>query len=142
MAAFLTGALENAKNDLEAADKELATTVVNESDPAYRQLKRNAKAKEEIYISLLKEAEQSKIRQTVESMDLQVVTPANLPEAPMPSKTKLYMVVGIKITVLRLLIETICFFSLYLTVIFFTQRDMVLKCYVVLVKKIRSNNGE
>ncbi len=94
MTAFLTGALENAKNELEKADKELATTAVNESDPDYRQLKRNAKAKEEIYISLLKEAEQSKIRQTTESMDLQVVTPANLPDAPMPGKTKLYMVVG------------------------------------------------
>ncbi len=94
MANFLTGAVEKAKSDLENVDKELAATAVNENDPAYRQLKRNAKAKEEIYISLLKEAEQSKIRQTTESMDLQVVTPANLPDAPMPGKTKLYMVVG------------------------------------------------
>lgn len=94
MANFLTGAVEKAKRDLETADKELAATAVNENDPNYRQLKRNAKAMEEIYISLLKEAEQSKIRQKVESMDLQVVTPANLPDAPMPGKTKLYMVVG------------------------------------------------
>ena len=94
MADFLTGAVEKAQNDLEVADKELAATAVNENAPNYRQLKRNAKAKEEIYISLLKEAEQSKIRQTAESMDIQVVTPANMPSAPMPGKTKLYMVVG------------------------------------------------
>ncbi len=94
MADFLAGAVEKAKSDLETADKELAAAAANESDPNYRQLKRNAIAKEEIYISLFKEAEQNKIRQTTESMDIQIVTPANLPDAPMAGKTKLYMVVG------------------------------------------------
>ncbi len=94
MADFLTRTAETAKNDLEIADKELAAAPVNESDPNYRQLKRNAKVKEEIYISLLKEAEQNKIRQTTESMDIQIVTPANLPDAPIAGKTKLYIIDG------------------------------------------------
>lgn len=94
MADFLIEAKTNAKNDLETADRALAAVEVNENDTNYRQLKRDVKAKEEIYISLLKEAEQNKIRQSKESMDIQIVTPANLPNAPMEGKTKLYMVVG------------------------------------------------
>ena len=50
--------------------------------------------------------------------------------------------IGIKMTVIRLAIETITFFSLYVTFIFFTQRELALKCYDVLVRKIKSNNSE
>lgn len=67
----------------------------------YNKLYREAEIKETVYENLTKQIEQAKNQQTMESMDIQVVDPANLPEEKKPSgpKKKLItlagMVVGI-----------------------------------------------
>lgn len=70
----------------------------------YNKLYREAQIKETVYENLTKQIEQAKIQQTMESMDIQVVDPANLPEEEKPSgpKKKLItlagMVVGIVVS--------------------------------------------
>ena len=70
----------------------------------YNKLYREAEIKETVYENLTKQIEQAKIQQTMESMDIQVVDPANLPEEEKPSgpKKKLItlagMVVGIVVS--------------------------------------------
>ena len=70
----------------------------------YNKLYREAEIKETVYENLTKQIEQAKIQQTMESMDIQVVDPANLPEEKKPTgpKKKLItlagMVVGIMIS--------------------------------------------
>lgn len=70
----------------------------------YNKLAREAGIKQEIYNNLTKQIEQAKIQQTMESMDIQVVDPANLPDEDKPSgpKKKLItlagMVVGIVVS--------------------------------------------
>ena len=54
----------------------------------YRKLAREAGLKQEIYNNLTKQIEQAKIQQTMESMDIQVVDPANLPDEEKPSGPK------------------------------------------------------
>ena len=63
----------------------------------YQKLYREAQVKEEVYEMLTKQIEQAKIQQTMESMDIQVVDPANLPDEDKPSgpKKKLITVVGL-----------------------------------------------
>ena len=62
----------------------------------YKKLAREAGIKQEIYNNLTKQIEQAKIQQTMESMDIQVVDPANLPDEDKPSgpKKKLITLVG------------------------------------------------
>ena len=63
----------------------------------YNKLAREAGIKQEIYNNLTKQIEQAKIQQTMESMDIQVVDPANLPDEEKPSgpKKKLITLVGL-----------------------------------------------
>ena len=63
----------------------------------YKKLAREASIKQEIYNNLTKQIEQAKIQQTMESMDIQVVDPANLPDEDKPSgpKKKLITLVGL-----------------------------------------------
>ena len=63
----------------------------------YKKLAREAGIKQEIYNNLTKQIEQAKIQQTMESMDIQVVDPANLPDEEKPSgpKKKLITLVGL-----------------------------------------------
>ena len=63
----------------------------------YKKLAREAGIKQEIYNNLTKQIEQAKIQQTMESMDMQVVGPANLPDEDKPSgpKKKLITLVGL-----------------------------------------------
>ena len=63
----------------------------------YQKLYREAQVKEEVYEMLTKQIEQAKIQQTMESMDIQVVDPANLPDEDKPSgpKKKLITLVGL-----------------------------------------------
>ena len=63
----------------------------------YQKLAREAGIKQEIYNNLTKQIEQAKIQQTMESMDIQVVDPANLPDEDKPSgpKKKLITLVGL-----------------------------------------------
>ena len=62
----------------------------------YQKLYREAQIKEEVYETLTKQIEQAKIQQTMESMDIQVVDPANLPEEDKPSfpKKKIFVLTG------------------------------------------------
>ena len=63
----------------------------------YQKLYREVQVKEEVYEMLTKQIEQAKIQQTMESMDIQVVDPANLPDEDKPSgsKKKLITLVGL-----------------------------------------------
>ena len=63
----------------------------------YNKLAREAGIKQEIYNNLTKQIENAKIQQTMESMDIQVVDPANLPDEDKPSgpKKKLITLVGL-----------------------------------------------
>ena len=65
----------------------------------YQKLAREAGIKQEIYNNLTKQIEQAKIQQTMESMDIQVVDPANLPDEKKPSgpRKKLITVIGMVI---------------------------------------------
>lgn len=62
----------------------------------YQKLYREATIKQEIYNNLTKQIEQAKIQQTMESMDIQIVDPANLPDEEKPSfpKKKIFAVAG------------------------------------------------
>ena len=62
----------------------------------YLQLQRDAKIKGEVYTSLVQQCESSKIQQAMESMDIQIVDPANLPdeERPAAPRKKLITAVG------------------------------------------------
>ena len=62
----------------------------------YQKLAREAGIKQEIYNNLTKQIEQAKIQQTMESMDIQVVDPANLPDEEKPSgpRKKLIAAIG------------------------------------------------
>ena len=62
----------------------------------YKKLAREAGIKQEIYNNLTKQIEQAKIQQTMESMDIQVVDPANLPDEEKPSgpRKKLIAAIG------------------------------------------------
>ena len=65
----------------------------------YQKLAREAGIKQEIYNNLTKQIENAKIQQTMESMDIQVVDPANLPDEDKPSgpRKKLITLIGMVI---------------------------------------------
>lgn len=62
----------------------------------YQKLYREATIKQEIYNNLTKQIEQAKIQQTMESMDIQIVDPANLPDEEKPSfpQKKIFAIAG------------------------------------------------
>jgi uncharacterized protein involved in exopolysaccharide biosynthesis len=62
----------------------------------YMNLQREASIKNEVYVNLVKQCEQNKIQQAMESMDIQVVDPANLPfkEKPVWPKKGMMIVLG------------------------------------------------
>ncbi len=62
----------------------------------YMNLQRESKIKNEIYVNLVKQCEQNKIQQAMDSMDIQVVDPANLPfaEKPVWPRPKLMTALG------------------------------------------------
>ena len=62
----------------------------------YMQLDRDAKIKQQIYTSLVNQCEQDKIQEAMESMDIQVIDPADLPDEdkpafPIKKQPKLYL---------------------------------------------------
>ncbi|SHL00732.1 Uncharacterized protein involved in exopolysaccharide biosynthesis [Selenomonas ruminantium] len=63
----------------------------------YLNLQRDTAIKEEIYTNLVKQREQSKIKEAMESMDVQIIDPANLPDEDKPAspRKKLYTAVGL-----------------------------------------------
>jgi len=61
---------------------------------AYTKLSRDAQMKNEIYINLVKNCEQAKIQQTMESMDIQIVDRADLPKKPASPKKLFITAIG------------------------------------------------
>lgn len=63
----------------------------------YLQLKSDAEIKKTIYTNLVQQCEQNKIQEAMESMDIQVIDAANLPDVDKPSfpKKKIFVAVGI-----------------------------------------------
>lgn len=62
----------------------------------YLELKRDAQIKNEVYVNLVKQCEQSRVQQAMDSMDIQIVDPANLPfaEKPVWPRPKLMTAMG------------------------------------------------
>ena len=62
----------------------------------YMQLKRDSEIKNEIYTNLVKQCEQDKIQEAMESMDIQIIDESPLPMSDMPSgpNVKLITAVG------------------------------------------------
>lgn len=61
------------------ANSEADMAQLSEAALGYLKLKRDANIKNEIYVALVRQSEQSRIQATMESMDIQVVDRANLP---------------------------------------------------------------
>ena len=60
----------------------------------YMRLDRDAKIKSEVYLNLVKQNEQSKVQEAMDSMDIQIVDRADLPEYPVFPSKKLFVLVG------------------------------------------------
>ena len=60
----------------------------------YMRLSRDSKVKNEVYLNLVKQYEQNKIQAAMESMDIQVVDIANLPDKPVWPKKILFLLIG------------------------------------------------
>lgn len=78
------------------AEKEKEMGEFPEAVMKFMQLDRDAKMKNEIYLSLTKECESDKIKEAMESMDIQIIDPANLPDEDRPAgpRKKLITAVG------------------------------------------------
>ena len=63
----------------------------------YLNLQRDTNIKEQIYTNLIKQAEDNKIQEAMESMDIQIIDAANLPDEDKPSapKKKLITAIGL-----------------------------------------------
>ena len=61
----------------------------------YTKLERDAKIKNEIYLNLVKQCEQAKIQQAMESMDVQIVDTADLAKFPSAPKKTLIALIGL-----------------------------------------------
>ena len=68
----------------------------------YMRLSRDSTIKNEVYLNLVKQYEQNKIQAAMESMDIQIVDPANLPDEdrPVAPRKKLITAIGFAIGVL------------------------------------------
>lgn len=62
----------------------------------YARLSRDSVVKSEVYLNLVKQSEQTRIQEAMESMDIQIVDPANLPdiEKPVAPRKKLIVAIG------------------------------------------------
>lgn len=83
-------ALEEKKADVEKEMDELPDAVMN-----YILLDSDAKLKQEVYLNLVKQCEQDKVQEAMESMDIQVIDAANLPDEDKPSAPKKKLITAI-----------------------------------------------
>jgi len=65
----------------------------------YLQLKSDAEIKKTIYTNLVQQCEQNKIQEAMESMDIQVIDAANLPDEKKPSAPKKKLIVALGLVV-------------------------------------------
>ena len=70
------------------AEKEKELGEFPDNAMTYMQLDRDAKIKQQIYTSLVNQCEQDKIQEAMESMDIQVIDPADLPDVDKPAAPK------------------------------------------------------
>ena len=79
------------------AEKEKELGEFPDNAMTYMQLDRDAKIKQQIYTSLVNQCEQDKIQEAMESMDIQVIDPADLPDEDKPAfpRKKLVVAVGL-----------------------------------------------
>ena len=68
----------------------------------YMRLSRDSKVKNEVYLNLVKQYEQNKIQAAMESMDIQIIDAANLPdiEKPVAPRKKLITAIGFVVGIL------------------------------------------
>lgn len=60
----------------------------------YMRLNRDVKVKNEVYLNLVRQYEQNRLQEAMDSMDIQVVDKADLPEYPVFPSKKLFVLVG------------------------------------------------
>ena len=79
------------------AEKEKELGEFPDNAMTYMQLDRDAKIKQQIYTSLVNQCEQDKIQEAMESMDIQVIDSADLPDEDKPAfpRKKLVAAVGL-----------------------------------------------
>ena len=70
------------------SEKEKNMDAFPEAVMQYIQLQSDSKLKQEVYLNLVKQCEQDKIQETLESMDIQIIDAANLPDEDKPAATK------------------------------------------------------
>ena len=58
-------------------------------------LQRDANIKNEIYVNLVKQCENDKIQEAMESMDIQIIDAANLPDADKPAAPRKKLITAI-----------------------------------------------
>ena len=61
---------------------------------AYMRFNRESKVKNEVYLNLVKQYEQNKIQAAMESMDIQIVDKADLPQYPVFPSKKIFVLIG------------------------------------------------
>lgn len=78
------------------AEKEQEMEKLPEDMMNFLELKSDSEIKQKIYLGLVQECEQDKIQEAMESMDIQIIDPANLPDADKPAgpRKKLITVIG------------------------------------------------
>lgn len=98
------GAAKASEDAVRAKKDEIEQDISKYPDEmvTYIQLKSDAEIKKTIYTNLVQQCEQNKIQEAMESMDIQVIDEANLPDEKKPSapKKKLIAAIGFIIGVL------------------------------------------
>lgn len=93
------GAAKASEDAVRAKKDEIEQDISKYPDEmvTYIQLKSDAEIKKTIYTNLVQQCEQNKIQEAMESMDIQVIDAANLPDVDKPSfpKKKIFVAVGI-----------------------------------------------
>lgn len=77
------------------AEKENEAGKLPDDMMTYIQLDSEAKIKQQIYTSLVQQCEQDKIQEAMESMDIQIIDEANLPDEDKPSAPKKKLIIAI-----------------------------------------------
>ena len=77
------------------AEKEKELDEFPDNAMTYMQLDRDAKIKQQIYTSLVNQCEQDKIQEAMESMDIQVIDPAELPDVDKPAAPRRKLIAGV-----------------------------------------------
>ncbi|MCR5756876.1 MAG: GumC family protein [Selenomonas sp.] len=74
-------------------EKEKKMDAFPEAVRQYIQLQSDSKLKQEVYLNLVKQCEQDKIQEAIESMDIQIIDAADLPDVDKPSAPKRFLII-------------------------------------------------